>query len=300
MNINQLRYFVTIFESGSFRAASDILNISQPALSNSIKTLEDYLQVALFDRGKNGILPTPYGKALYHFFTSALQSVERAGEEITVMRDGLKGHINVGAPTGMIDLFLPKIIARVNAIQPAISFDIQYGYLDKLLQALRQGTLDFLLTPYWPVTKLSDDLEIEKLTELSVSIYARSHHPLAKKKNVSLDDLKNAKWIFAISEGMKNFRLELFGSAGAKLKNCTITHNYPPFMINMLKSLDLLSIIPDYAASELVASGAITRIRYARFKPTLSAGIIRLSGRHHTPSMQLFLDQVRKFMREVT
>lgn len=299
MNINQLRYFVTIYEKRSFRAASEILNISQPALSNSIKSLEEYLQVTLFDRGKSGILPTPYGKVLYHFFKSALQSVERGGQEVEVMRDGSKGHVNVGAPTGMIDLFLPKIIERVNSLQPGITFGVHYGYLDRLLQSLRQGDLDFLLTPYWPVTMQSDDIEIEKLTELSVSIYARRQHPLAKRHKVSLDDLMNANWILAESEGMRSFRRELFANDSGKLKNCIITHNYPPFMINMVKSLDFLTVIPDYVVSDLVLCGDFKRIRYAPFRPTLSAGIIRLSGSHLTPSMELFLDQARKFMSKV-
>jgi LysR family tdc operon transcriptional activator len=299
MNINQLRYFVTIVENRSFRAASDLLNVSQPALSNSIKSLEDILQVTLFDRGKNGVFPTPYGKVLYQFFKSALQSVERGNQEVEVMREGSTGHVNVGAPTGMIDLFLPKIIERVNAIQPGITFGVHYGYLDKLLQTLRHGELDFLLSPYWPDTSSANDLEIEKLTELFVSIYARSTHPLARKKNVSLDDLMGAKWIFAESEGMKSFRRALFGDISGKLNNCLMTHNYPPFMANILKELDLLTLIPDYIAAEMVDSGDLKKIRYARFRPTLSAGLIRLTGRHLTPSMQLFLDQTRKFMRAV-
>jgi LysR family cyn operon transcriptional activator len=112
MNVNQLRYFIAIVENRSFRSASEVLNVSQPALSNSIKTLEELLQVQLFERGKHGVLPTAYGKVLYQFFKSAVQTIERGSREVESMRDGSKGHLNIGAPTGMIDLFLPRIVRR--------------------------------------------------------------------------------------------------------------------------------------------------------------------------------------------
>lgn len=300
MNINQLRYFIAIVENRSFRSASDVLNVSQPALSNSIKALEDLLQVQLLDRGNHGVLPTAYGKVLYQFFKSAVQTIERGSQEVESMRDGSKGHVNIGAPTGIIDLFLPKIIERVSELQPGISYGVQYGYLDTLVQALRYGDLDFLITPYWPDTLMFHGLEVEELIKLHVSIYARSAHPLSEKQNVTLDDLLAANWIFADSEGTKLFKRQLFGEENLQSVNCVITHNYPPFMNNILCSLDLLTIMPDYVVSQLVASGSIKKIQYADFNPFLPAGIIRLKSSHITPSMQLFADQARDFMKALT
>jgi LysR family transcriptional regulator of abg operon len=298
MNINQIRYFLAIVECGSFRQAAETLSISQPALSNSIKTLEESLQVQLLERRKNGALPTSYGKVLYNFFKSALESVQRGREEVELMREGSTGHVNIGAPTGMIDLFLPSIMERMLSQKPGVTFGTQYGYLDNLLQALRHGQLDFLLTPYWPETTHADDLKIEELTDIYVSIYARESHPLTKKKGATIEDLLEADWIFAQSEGMQAFRLELFGAELARSVKCTITHNHPPFMVNMLEKWDLLSIIPDYTVNHMAKHGSLKIIDYPAFRPSLSAGLIHLTDRHITPAMKLFADTARDIITD--
>lgn len=296
MNINQIRYFITIVECGSFREAADKLALSQPALSNSIKTLEDSLQVQLLERRTHGVLPTSYGKVLFDFFKTALESVQRGRREVELMRDGSKGHVNIGAPVGMIDLFLPEIIKLIANESPGITFGVRYGYLDNLLFALRHGELDFLLTPYWPETLQAEDLEIKKLTDVKISIYARAEHPLAQKSDVTLDDLLDADWMFAQSEGIQALRQELFGLENAHLAKGVITCDHPSFMISVLEKMDLLTIIPDYSVENMVMSGSLKRIEYPTYSPSLSAGLINLTGQHITPSMQLFADTTQHFM----
>ncbi len=297
MKINQLRYFIAIVECGSFREAAEVLALTQPALSNSIRTLEESLQVQLFERRPTGVSPTAYGEVLYDFYKSALESVQRGYQEVDLMRQGSRGHVNVGAPTGIIDLFLPGIIEQVLSERAGITFDVRYGYLDDLLQHLRHGELDFLLTPYWPETEMAEDLEIEKLTDVFVSIYARSSHPLSKKKKVTMSDLMESEWILTKSEGIQSLRKALFGTKRMRKMNCTITNDHAPFMINMLQRLDLLTIIPDYAVQELTTKGSLKKVNYPRFRPSLSTGIIHLRDRHITPSMRLFVNTAREFMK---
>ena len=165
---------------------------------------------------------------------------------------------------------------------------------------LRHGELDFLLTPYWPETERSNDLYIEKLTDISVSIYARATHPLTQKKEVTMEDLVAADWILAESEGIQSLSKELLGPEHTQTLNRTIVNDHPPFMINTLQRLDLLSIIPDYTVDELTKRGSLKKIEYQHFQPTLSAGLIHLIGRHITPSMRLFVDTTREFMQGVT
>ena len=296
MNINQIRYFIAVVDCGSFRSACQMVALSQPALSNSIKTLEDSLQVELLERRKDGVIPTAYGKVLYNFFKSALASVQRGHQEVELMRDGSKGRVNVGAPTGMIDMFLPNIIEQMISKSREITFDVRYDCLDNLVQDLRHGEVDFLLTPYWQGTLLKEGLEIEKLADIRFSIYARSSHPLAQKDHVTLEDLLGADWVLAESEGMQAFRQELFGSAQAHHINCVVTHNHQPFMVNLLEKLDLMSIMPDYTVEQLTTNGTLTKIDYPSFRPSLPAGLIHLTGRHITPSMQLFADTTREYM----
>ena len=298
MNVNHLRYFVGVVEHGSFREAAEVLCLSQPALSNSIKTLEDSLQVQLLDRGKAGVTPTPYGAVLYDFFKTALEAIARGEEEVAAMLMGSRGHIRIGAPTGIVDLILPEIIERLVTGRPGVTFAIRHGYLDKLLEALRHGELDFLLSPYWPDMQLLEDIEIERLAELSVSIYARAGHPLAAKSAVTLEDLLDADWIFADSGGHAALRQSLFGDMTKNVK-IKIIHNHRPFMIRVLEKTDLLTIIPDYIVEGTTGPGALKRVNFPAFQTVLATGLIYVSGRHMTPAMNLFADLAREKLASV-
>lgn len=299
MNINQLRYFIAIVETGRFREAAEKLCISQPALSNSIRTLEDFLQVDLLDRRRHGVTPTPYGTVLYDFFKSAVESVERGIREVDLMKDGSRGHVNVGAPAGMIDLFAPQIIEDLISQRPGTTFKVSYGYLDELLRQLRHGELDFLLSIYWPETELHDDLNISKLADISLSIYARAEHPLASKEVVTKEELMDADWIFPQSEGMQSLRKNLFGAKEMWDVKCAITSDHPPFMINILQRLDLLTILPDYMARSIAPEQALKKIQFPEFDPELYAGIMRLNDRHMTPSMRLFSKTARGYIETI-
>jgi LysR family pca operon transcriptional activator len=285
MKINQLRYFAAIVDHGSLRKASEALSISQPALSQSMKKLEELFQCPLFERSATGIVPTAYGKVVYGFFNSAAESIGRAQIELDLLKKGSKGHLAIGAPTGLIDLVLPEIIEGLAADERGYTFNVTYGYFDELLAHLRSGRVDYLLALYWPDDALADDLVIEKLADIRLSIYGRAQHPLVRKRTVTREDLSKARWILPESKGMRSFLTGLFGSDYQGSIERPIVHDYPPFMIGMLERLDLLSLIPDYTVSHNVEQGKLKRIVYPEFKGVMPAGLIHRKGRFQTPAM---------------
>ncbi len=78
MSLDQLRYFVTVAEVGTTRAAATRLHVSQPPLSRQIRALEDELGVALFDRSARGMELRPEGRVLLAHARAILEAVERA------------------------------------------------------------------------------------------------------------------------------------------------------------------------------------------------------------------------------
>jgi DNA-binding transcriptional LysR family regulator len=285
----QIKYFLTLAEVQSFRRAAELLSISQPALSNSIKNLEGEYQAELFERGPGGVRLTEFGRALYGFLRNASDSIERGRREVELIKKGSRGHLSIGAPTGLIDQLLPEVIARMSAASKGFSFGVRYGYLDALLLGVRGWQLDVLLTTYWPEAKLASDLIVEPFADLTLSIYCRASHPLVRKGEVTLADLSKAQWILPETGGMRSFVQDIFGAGHLSVVNRPITHDYPPFMIQMLKRMDLLSLIPDYVVADEVKSGALHKLQYAAFRPTLHAGVIYLRDRHMTPALQAFI-----------
>ena len=111
MNLNQLKYFQTVYLYGNVSRAADILHISQPSLSESIRTLEDEFGVLLFDRRYRGMKPTEAGDRLFVLSRSLLDDaarIERIMDEL-----GKDRHtIRIGITPMLGSIIIPKIIKR--------------------------------------------------------------------------------------------------------------------------------------------------------------------------------------------
>lgn len=285
MNLNQLRYFNAVVKFGSFRRASQELNISQPALSNSIRTLEELLGVELLDRGAKLVSPTPYGAVIETFFASALLSVERAKHEIELMKMGSRGHVTIGAPSGLMSELVPEIIAEVRKEKPDYTFSVQISYLDQLIDQLREGHIDVLITTYWPEIGMAEDLTIEGFAEVGVSIYCRPEHPLATKKGIELKDLSSSEWILPNSPVTRGFIKEIFGESHLSTVKQPITSDFIPFIYASMLKLDLLGIIPDFFVRDLVDCGKLVALDYHPTAKTMRVGMIYCAERLRTPAM---------------
>ena len=297
MNLNQLRYFQAVVRHGSFRRAAEELNISQPALSNSIKNLEFVLGVELLTRGPKGVVVTPYGEVVEAFFGSAIQSVERATREIDLMQKGSRGHINLGAPSGLMQTLIPEIIAEVRKDHPDYTFSVRFGYLNDLLNSLREGHLDLLVTTYWPEANLTNDLTVESFAKMDLAIFCRPQHPLAQKSSITLDDLASAEWIIPDSPGTRTFLRDLFGESHLSTINEPIVSGYVPFIHAMMIRMDLLGIIPSHFVNDYVRGGQLAPLAFHTAPRDLRAGIIYFHDRLRTPALGNFIKTANRVGR---
>ena len=105
MNVKQLRHILAEIEQGTIGRASQILNISQQALSKCIRRPEENLGARLPDRGPRGMVPTVYGESLVHNARAVRAELNQARIEIDVLRGVSKGHVSVGTgPSITVDL----------------------------------------------------------------------------------------------------------------------------------------------------------------------------------------------------
>src|SRR6476620_8575509 len=112
-DLQQLHAFSTIVETGSLGRAAAALNVTQPALSRTVKRLEDQVGEPLFERHSKGMQLTDFGSALLPHATLLLRESEHASETINAMRGLAKGTIRVGAVGSIACLTLPQAISAV-------------------------------------------------------------------------------------------------------------------------------------------------------------------------------------------
>lgn len=189
MNIGQIRYFVAVYQAGSFSQAAKAQFITVQAVSKSIADLESEIGRELFERRSRGVEPTPFGTAFYQKAVNALVSFDELQAFAT-------GQVEEPAPSNLnLGLCAPQfknnthVLATVGAllgsrIGAPVEVSLTSGY--EGLDRLRKGEFDALIT-IGPLETPHTDCVSALSTPTAVSLF--SGHPLASKKTVTLDEL---------------------------------------------------------------------------------------------------------------
>jgi DNA-binding transcriptional LysR family regulator len=136
MDIHQLRVFTSVFKNKSFSKASEELHLTQPTISDHVKTLEEELDCKLFDRLGRTIIPTKEAEVLYSHALEIIEKTNTIKEVISQTRKEIKGELIIGASTIPGTYLLPSIMAEFQRKYPSVSFQIlvsdSRGIIDKV------------------------------------------------------------------------------------------------------------------------------------------------------------------------
>jgi len=145
LDVRKIRYFVSVFEEGSFSRAAERENIVQPALSTQIKQLETDLCVKLFERSTQGIQPTPAGQHFYRLCKDLLRALEAAGQQMRDFGGAISGFIRVGIMPSICRGPLATILTKYSDAYPDVEIKIVEAYSGTLADAVIAGALDFAI-----------------------------------------------------------------------------------------------------------------------------------------------------------
>ncbi len=192
MDLRQLEYFVRVAELGSFTRAAQQLRIAQPALSRQVRLLEVELRQNLLTRNGRGALPTEAGQLLLEHGRGILHQVERAKEELGLVRGGLSGRVAVGLPTSVARVLAVPLIREFRKKLPEATIAISEGLSVAMQESLVNGRLDIALLYNAFATP---DIELTPLLEEALYLVkpaALKHLPAAKAQRAA-SPVKKAK-----------------------------------------------------------------------------------------------------------
>lgn len=157
MKLSQLRAVVAVADCGNFSEAALELQLSQPAISHAIATLEEELGVPLFARGRHGAVLTPAGERILYHARESLQHLEMMQKEANLHKGLHGGHVRIAAFRSVATHLLPKAIAQFHDQFPEVAVTIIecLSYIE-VEQCLREGRADIGIT-YLPT---SDEFEV--------------------------------------------------------------------------------------------------------------------------------------------
>lgn len=200
MNINQIKYFITLAKCLNFNKAADQLYITQPALSRQISSMESELNIQLFIRTNKKVILTPAGILLRDKFENIYNEYNSTIEKAKNINRGLTGYINIGILDGMkpSETFV-RTINYFNEFHQNVEINILNFSFNEIIERLYDGRLDVALTLYFEVEQRTNLNYL--ITDKSCDhIVVSSSHKLAKQDNASLSDLKDETFIMVSPE----------------------------------------------------------------------------------------------------
>jgi DNA-binding transcriptional LysR family regulator len=295
MELRQLRYFVAIAQWGSLVEAANVLRISQPALSKSMRALEGSLGVRLFKRQSHGVALTDVGAEFLSRTQLILAELDRTKSDLDAMRSARGGEVHIGALRAAANTRLPVAAARFSAANPGIRLRVEVDQNSALIDQLLRGRFDVVIGAGEGALP-SAKLHYEELWTDRLAIVSRAGHPLhgmSRREACKASILARQLWIMP-DAGYFRTRLEgFFFSQGVQAPEPTIVCAQLQFVRSMLCQGDYLALLPQDSIILECRYGEL--VTYPVDSPFLSRSVGLITRRNHAVprSCQSFVTELR-------
>ena len=215
MDIRQLEAVAAVARLGSFTRAAEELFVAQPALSATVRRLEDELGLRLFDRTTRRVALTPAGEAFVRRAERVLGDLREMRAEMADHAGAARGRLRVGA-WYTVDPWLPEMLSPFHAAHPAVEVTVREVNSDRMLDLLRAGDLDVALPVLRPGLDL-DEIELLPYIEEPFVLAAPPRSPLAAMRSVTLADIAGEPLItFNPGSSLRRLVEQAFAASGVE------------------------------------------------------------------------------------
>lgn len=235
-----IHYFVTLYETRSITQAAERLCITQPALSNNLRALENQIGVPLFERTPQGLFPTPFADALYRRALNAEAELALAADEMARILDSETGTVRAGFGASVISVcasFLPSFLAA----HPRLDVGVIEGPAEKLFEQVGAGELDFAICTT-PRAGDHADLDIRLVASLATVAIVRVGHPLAGRR-ITAGLLRDYPWVVA-DRALETSTADLLAMLRDHLPQTIMSTNSPSLMRMVIAGSDFIGFMP--------------------------------------------------------
>lgn len=240
MEARQLRYFITTAETLSFSEAGRRHYLSQSALSQQIKALEEELGTQLFIRTTHNVVLTESGQHLLKFARVAIQSFDECAARMNDINGLHCGDLNIGL-TASHEPFIRETGIEFLRTYRGIKTSVCYSTIDNLMQKLRAHELDMVFS-VMPSGNI-DGLDYEYLLDYKLSAIMRTTHPLSNRPKLTFEDLREQRLVLPENEVKERNGLEHFTGIDTGKLNICVTINDINAILNLLQETDMISVL---------------------------------------------------------
>lgn len=255
MNLNQLRYFVSVASCKSFTQAAEMHFLTQTAITQQIKALEDSIGLELINRRRRPIELTPAGRVFYQEAKAILSRVDKAVSKAHEASAGTVGTIRIGYEKGYERSDLSDRLRAFHRAFPNILFTCIREDTDRLSQGLRSDRLDIIFG--WDSTNLRSEEDISCTLDMHSALTAAlySGHHLASRESITREELREETILYMTpSSGGDSFGdahfISLYEKAGYQPKILLKSSDIESILM-MVAAEEGISILPSYSVAKL-------------------------------------------------
>lgn len=292
MTLVQLRHLISLAESGSFTRSAQALFLTQPALSRSIRALEDELGQPLFDRiGRRSVL-TPFGLDAVQRARQLVFDADELASSSRQMGEGRSGTVRIGLGAGPGAMLMTPLLRTMARSHPSVHVEVARGHTDVLIAALRDRQLDALVVDARALSP-APDLLVASLVEMRGAFMVRQDHPLTRWKGpIRFDTLRQFPIASTpLSDEVARTLVERYGAAAHPSACVTLRCDEIPSLVEVVRDSDAVLIAIRAAAPDLVE---------LTLKPALNAtarfGVVTLARRAEPPALPIVRKLVAQLM----
>jgi len=297
LKLRDLHLLIAVVQQGSMAKAAAELGVSQPAVSKGIADMEHTLGLRLLDRGRNGIEPTAYGRALVKRGLIIFDELKQGVEELEFLADPSVGSLRIGSTESIAAGMLPAIIECFWRDYPGVHLDVAQTVISTLhYRELRERSIDLLIGRI-PTPFIEDDLEADVVYDDQVVVVAGRQSKWARSRRVRLADLSGEPWILPPTDTLHgSLTDELFRASGAEIPRAPITTLSMHLCCRLVASGRFLAILPisilRFGGRDLALKALPIKLP-AQPRPV---GIVTLKNRTLSPVAKLFIACVHQLL----
>ncbi len=294
MTLVQLRHLISLAQSGSFTRSAEALFLTQPALSRSIRALEDELGQPLFDRVGRRSMLTPFGVETLQRARQLVSDADELAGSGRDMRAGRSGTVRIGLGSGPGAMLMTPLLQIMAKSHPKMHVEVARGHTDVLTRGLRERELDALVVDARSLSP-APDLRVANLVEMRGAFLVRAGHPLTRRKGpLKFDALRQFPMASTpLSDEVARRMVERYGPAADPSTCVTLRCEELPSLVEVVRHSDAVLVAIRAAAPELVELA---------LKPALNAtarfGIVTLARRAEPPALPIVRKLVEELMRD--
>ena len=277
--MHAIQAFVAVVETGSIHAAARALGLSQPALSKSLRALENELAAPLLTRSSQGAVVTAYGKTFYQHARVIADELRKAEEDVAQLRGKLEGKLTIGIAPASTMRLAPMAISDFRQECPDVELHVVEGIWPAIGPLVKEVP--------------RKDFTVERLLDVQMAIVMRPQHPLVHA--TSLRELLKGDWLHQGAGDSASIWIQrIFTDQNLKVPPVSVESRSLIASILLLQTSDLIGVLPLEMLAMPTLKGTLVAAGIKEPIQPNKLGLMHRAGRPLTRVAQIFATHTRR------